>query len=175
MFLAGWGVGHLPYNKLVQDYEEAYSLIESLTNDFNLLNTKYNNLMDEYAIVKDEYETVKSELEAIHEESEKPKSKGDYLHRLQFDTVDTAAISFTIAKGEMFEALVASNDPIVFWIYDPTWQKIVDAGLVDTYNVSFIAEESGTYIFVFDDKGHKTTVSFFNNSSSVKTDASVRR
>ena len=137
------------------------------------------------------YEKLEAEYiayQAEHETSLKPREGITYSRQYVIQTFYVASAVVSLGKGEVFEARMsvvkADRDKpilpplegsIVFWIYDPHWRKVVDAGRIEgEYEFAFPVEESGNYMLVFQDTEGYRIIYFEYNSPSPLQDASVR-
>ena len=63
---------------------------------------------------------------------------------------------------------------IVFWVRNPNYRKIVDAGhIVGEYSFKFAAQELGTYELIFDNKDEKCYIEIYYNSPVKMWDTGV--
>ncbi|MBI2328616.1 MAG: hypothetical protein HYU85_03120 [Chloroflexi bacterium] len=136
-------------------------------------------IADKYKEIKDTYEQLKTTNAASlierQEGNFKPSGEVSYTKKYQIDTSHIAAAKIALGKGEVFEGrLSLQHGAIIFWIDDPMWRKVVDAGRVEgVYEFAFTAEVSGDYLIVFDDKEGKLIVYLEYNSPASLRDASV--
>ena len=151
----GWAMGYSAVNTKL---DETTARVEELT-------TLSKKLATEYA-------TFRAELEKTN----KPPAVVSYSRRYVIDTAHIAAAKVSLGKGEVFSGrLNIKYGPLVFYISDFSYRKVLDAGRIEgEYVFSFEVKESGDYTLAFDDtEGHRT-VEFDYNSSSPLRDASVR-
>lgn len=101
-------------------------------------------------------------------EEQEPSQREDvnYIKQVLIRTYHIPSASAVLAKGEVFGARMIirkadGSEPvtpptvgaIVFWIWDPNYRKVLDAGRIEGYYAFILTvEESGTYILVFEDK-----------------------
>lgn len=156
MFFIGWSAGHSSYDRLQADYD----------------------------IMKAEYEAMKAEDEG----DSKPPVVISYSKHYTIPTYHIAAVAISLGKGEVFEAQMAiykgfrdtearprADGTIIFWIYDPNYRKVVDAGRIEGYyEFTFTVETSGDHILVFEDTEGECFIYMDYNSPASLRDASVR-
>jgi hypothetical protein len=163
----------------------ALVLVGVMTANYQKLEVNYEVLQAKY----EELNTAYEELSAKYESETKTPEAIGYSHHYIVPTYDIAAATVTLAKGEVFQAHMliqkankrelmnpSVDGAIVFWIWDPHYRKIIDAGRISgVYDFSLSVEESGDYILVFEDSREGECIIFMDyNSPTELRDASVR-
>jgi len=149
MFIIGWTVGR---SSLIAKLGEVTALHEKLEAEYMA-------------------------FQAEREKSPQLREEISYSKRYTIDTSHIAAAGVTLGKGEVFEGRLSIRyGSIVFWISDPYWYRVVDAGRIEgEYEFAFVVEKSGEYRLVFDDSEGSLIIHLDYNSPSSLTDASVRQ
>jgi len=181
MFLIGWNLGYSSYRALLADYN-------TLINSAQTLQYNYDEIISEYATMRLDYKTTLDELcELKAKYGKAPEEVITYSYFNKFASFDVAAAGVTLGKGDKFEAhmivwkaegcepvLPLTEGEIVFWIRGPSYKKVVDTGRVHGESrFGFVAEESGEYQLIFDDRDQKCFIEFYYNSPGKIWDISV--
>ncbi len=115
---------------------------------------------------EDGYDGGRADVLAPEEQKRSQQEGVSYSKHCFIPTYHIPSASAVLAKGEVFEArmVIGKADgselvtppvagTIVFWIWDPDYHKVVDAGRIEgNYEFSFTVEESGDHILVFKDE-----------------------
>jgi len=106
------------------------------------------------------------------------KEREDYPYRTSIYTYEVANLAVKLGKGEEFKAKIhiwetekyksePFPDPssLLFYVLNPSRHMVIDAGLVEeVYELDFVAEKTGEYLLVFDDRDGDCFVVIFHNS-----------
>lgn len=161
LFFVGWVLGH---------------------SQFAILESNYSILQNEYNTLAVRYDALVSRINSGVQQEEVTA----YLYRTDIPTYLTAALAFDMLKGETFKArmvifkaardkpIVTSEGEILFWVRDPQYQKIIDAGLIKgEYEFTIVAEESGQYQLTFVNANYPAYVQMYHNGHKWFRDVSI--